>query len=371
MKNFTILTTCTLLFFLGTSYIKAQGVSNSGEWVYENWYTDKEKVFELAKEQDKLIFLFFGLNGCDYCAYASYLFSDTKNSLASTIAENYIPWAYKTYSNNITTKITDLYVHQLINYSYDKGLFTRFPALILIDPEFPDSIFKSLDGKIINPDPAPPTPDYVKIEGLRNLITVDLLSGSELTWYKDKSEVFTLAKAQNKFIFKLVGRGTSPNSQKVMQQLNEVPLKQLLENNYILWYSVYEPETTVGVELLSGKETVLTLPYISIIYPEEPEIELASEGGYQDVETLEDLLKTYTVSNEKILSENKVTFSDNTLRISNQTNNERIQVFTITGQRIASVSKNDYNATIDASYFPKGILIIHSSKGWSAKIVKQ
>ena len=34
----------------------------------------------------------------------------------------------------------------------------------------------------------------------------------------------------------------------------------------------------------------------------------------------------------------------------------------------ASVFKKDYNAAFDASYFPKGLLIVHSSSGWSAKV---
>jgi trans-2-enoyl-CoA reductase len=57
------------------------------------------------------------------------------------------------------------------------------------------------------------------------------------------------------------------------------------------------------------------------------------------------------------------------LQISNQTNDEQISVYTLAGKQIASVRKKETTIQIDASSFPKGVLIVGSSAGWNSKII--
>ena len=364
MNNLSCIRVLLISIFLcsGAFFSKAQDYT---EWVYNNWNRDKEKVFELAKEQDRYIFLFAGLQGCPYCGRTSTNFGKPDNPLRPIIDADYTPWAYKSTTNYIQA-FEDEYVKQFVIDVIGKGA-SKFPFLFVINPDYPDKYVKWLAGESL-----PDSPNSV--ERLKDLLTVDLLASSTLTWYKNKDQVFKLAKEQNKYIFKLVGKGTSPNSQKLIKQLNLSSLKEILGNNYILWYSSDVSEANFEIEPLAGEneEIIKTLPYIALIYPEEPDYLLEQLWGDQDDDiALEGMLKKYTVSNEKILKNNKVSFSGNELLISNQTNNERIRVYSLSGQNITTFDKNDFSIRIDASDFPKGVLVINSSAGWSAKVLLQ
>ena len=234
-----------------------------------------------------------------------------------------------------------------------------FPILCVINPDNPDEDATEYWG----------TMDYRTNEELLFAITPpDLFAGQELTWHEDEEEVFTLAKQQGKPIFKLVGKATSPNSKKVIKQLTAEPLKPMLSEHFILWFS----SDTSGINVNTYAETnSQTLPYIYIINPDEPEVILSEVKGYQDVEKLIELVIPFTVSNEIIELDNKVTVFGNMLQIANHINSEQIQLFTLNGQRIAIIRKNDYSIKIDASHFPKGTLIVYSSSGWSQKIILQ
>ena len=355
MKKWVLL--ISVFLFYGAFFSRAQDYS---EWVYSHWNSDKEKVFKLAKEQDRYIFLFFGRRYCPYSGRTSTIFGIPDSQLRPIIDADYIPWAFQNPTSNLLA-ISDDYIKEFALDVFEKGA-SKFPFLFVINPDYPDSYVKWLSGESLTNSPN-------TIERLKNLLAVDLLSNSTLTWYKNKDQVFKLAKEQNKYIFKFVGKGTSPNSQKVIKQLNLSVLKDVLVKNYILWYSSDVSET---MEVMSVEKDAKTLPYITIIFPEEPDYTLEQLWGYQEDETaLEGILKKYTVSNEKFLSVNKVSVSGKALLISNQTNNERIQVYSLSGQNIANFHKNDFSVHIDASDFPKGVLVIHSSVGWSAKVLLQ
>ena len=370
-KNLAVLAILAVSLFSNAIFCEAQVV-------FKQWNKNKDEVFKMAKEQDKFILLATGHNNCPHCQGISDILGandngqldgpkDMEGPLKQFVDDNFITWFSDMrygYSSDIMVYVEEILATNPLS----------LPLISVINPDEPDKNFAFTWGstRVPLPDNSALTLDVERtVQNLLKVLAIDLLSVSNLKWYKEKEEVFSLAAEQNKFIFKLVGSGTSPNSHKVIKQLNEAPLKQLLENNYVLWYSAYEPETTIDIELLSEEEeTVKTLPYISIIYPEAPDIELESAwGGYQDVETLEELLTTYTVSNEIVLTENRVTVLGNVLQISNQTGNEEINLFSLNGQSIASFHKNDHTVRIDASDFPKGILIIHSAAGWSAKVI--
>ena len=324
----------------------------------------KEEIFEMAKEQDKFVLLFVGNHACPLCNISQQYFNDPSGTLRPIIDEHYVTWFVSYYIPGIipgSSVKADLepVSPYIADYEANKeaGVETRFPILAIINPNEPDDEFTFFWGTGAR-----------TIEELYGFISAppDIMAGQELTWYEDKDDVFSLAKEQGKNIFKLVGRPTSPNSRSVMKQLTAEPLKELLDDNYILWYS--SDDSDVQIRSLEETPNLHTLPYISIIDPDAPNDILDVVWGNAAVETLEEFIKSNIVSNEIITSDNIVTVINNVLYISNQTNNEQIQVFTLTGQPIVSIRKNDYAIKIDASNFPKGVLIVHSSIGWSKKI---
>ena len=259
----------------------------------------------------------------------------------------------------------------------DPNLGINIPILCVINPEDPEEDYtvfwkkgskttQQLLSLITTPNLFSGSSN-LNVDNSNNILfftkTPSWLSDQKLQWHENINEVLQLAKEQKKYVFKLVGKSTSPNSKKLLKQLYESPFEQLLTDNYILWYSSDISE--------SGSQTeAVTLPYISIIDPEKPDELLEENWGVPEAEILEEILKSYTVSNENILpNPTKAAIWDNTLLISNQTSNEQITVYSLTGQSIASVRKNDTSVSIDASKFPKGILIIRSSAGWTSKVL--
>jgi len=348
------------LFLLNGFFSATAQTPDLNEWVYENWYRDKKEVFEQAKAQDRYILLFIGLQNCAICNRTSTNFGMPENALSDIVDANFIPWAYKTYLNN-PANIVDDYVRKMMYDIIAKGA-TQYPGLVIVNPDNPDMIVKWISGESL---PGLPT----TVTKLKDFITVDLLSGSKLVWRKDREEVIRLAKEQNKFVFKLTGRGTSPNSQETIKQLNDGTLMQLLGKTYILWYSDESTVESRSAEDDSGEEIKKPLPYFSVIHPEAPDDPVEELYGLQELEDLENLISKYTVSNEAVTTANYVSVVENVLVISNQINNEQINVYTLNGQNIASIHKNGFTARINASSFTKGIIVIQSSAGWTAKLL--
>ena len=299
------------------------------------WQVDKEKAFKLAKEQDKYIVKLAGRGTSGNCHQLIKQLNTP--SLKKMLDDNYILW----YS--------DINSDDYVSSGEDAA--KSLPMLYLINPDEPDVNVDRLWGNQSD-------------QQLADFLTIDLLSGSSLTWYEDKDKVFSLATAENKYIFKLIGQGTSVTCHQVMRQLDEDPLKQLLEDHFVLWFS-----DDISEASLSTYAEASTLPYITILSPDEPDQMLDVIWGVHVAETLEEVLYAYAVSNEMITSDSKVFIWGNALHLSNGFNDEQIQIFTLTGQRIASVRKNDYTFTMDASYFPKGVLIVSGSTGWNAKLI--
>ena len=341
------------------------------ELIQKYWLRDKEEVFRLAKEQDKYIFLLIGRYSCPNCQKVTIRLEE---ELKKTITEEYILW-HSCYDSAARRAE----VAEFINQPYQNGTASYLPLVHIINPNDPHKSITGYWGSM-------------SIITLLSLTGYDLpLNESGLTWHENKNEVFRLAKEQNKLVFKFVGRGTSKNSKDVLALLTEDPLRQMLEEHYILWYSKYDDQVTTqsGTEAASetGEENndadtendpeepesiTKTPPFIYIINPDEPDVNIVSEWGFKDIEILNDLIEGGIVSNEDYgSSDNKIAIYDNVLYISNNTDNELIRVYSITGQLLYSDNKKEQNMTIDASSFPNGVLIIHSSKGWSSKAVKR
>jgi len=361
---------CTVLIISALSLFAARFFSVAQEyetWVMDNWSQDKEEVFKEAKEQDKFVLLFVGRPTCPKCKETSELFSNPENAIKTFIEDNFVT-LYKCY--DVEEDRADVYEYiQEYHEEREAGLTRQIPWLYIINPEREGEIVTSMYR---------PFPDWSPDEEtMLKFLSIDLLDGHDLDWYADEYKAYELARAQEKLIFKFVGNGTSPNSQMMMKLLHEEPFRQILEENFILWYVSDDDDCGCGDEILSdaielkdGEENN-PLPHISIINPASPYYDVLEElWGVQDEETMEEILIKYSVSNDKILNNNRVFVSDNMLIISNQTGNEQLRIYSLTGQSLATVHKNESTVCIDASHFPKGVLIVHSSAGWSAKIVK-
>ena len=347
-RNFKALTIISIIILSNTLLCNAQAFY---------WNLKQPEAYRVAKEQDKYILLFVGRSTCGITQKTSDIFSinyfqtldgprTVEGPLKSIVDNNYSKW-YSDCDNYNNFVETLVYTEEILKVA------RALPLLFIVNPDVPYINVKSLWGGHT-------------VEQLRDFLTIDLLADSKLKWHKDEKMVFKLAREQRKNIFKMEGRGTSPNSQKVMKRLNEDPLKTLLDDNFILWYSEFKPGDHVTT--FSG-EGVVAAPYISILYHEEPDNIIEAVWGNQDVEVLEAVLLSYPVSNEIVDSNNIATIWGNVLQISNQINNEQIQIFTITGQQVANIRKNSCSVKIDASHFPKGALIVNSSSGWSKKIM--
>ena len=362
LKISSLLASCMLFLFSSPFFSQAQGYEH---WVMDNWNKDKDEAFKMAKEQDKFVLLFVGRPTCPKCQETSELFCNPEKTVKTIIDENFST-LYKCYDEEDDR--ADVYEYiQAYHEEREAGFVVQIPWLFIINPDREGEIVTSM----YRPYPLW-SPD---VESMSKFLTVDLLEGRESNWYADEIKAFEQAIAEKKYVFRFYGKGTSPNSQKMMELLQEEPIKQLLEENCILWYVDEEEDCgcfinpSSGEVILENEEETNTLPVISIFYPGDPYHALEELSGIQEKETIVEILSKYTVSNELITSGYKVMVSGNVLEISNLLQNEQIQVFTLTGQQVATIHKNDYTVRIDASSFPKGVLIVYSSTGWSAKIV--
>ena len=207
-------------------------------------------------------------------------------------------------------------------------------------------------------------------------------AAEDLIWHEDKDEVFKIAKEQGKLIFLLVGRETCGNCQGTRRLLNEEPLRPIVDDNYIMWFSDRDNnDRKAEVKIYTDKFDIqskiqsMLLPFLYIIDPNEPEKYLVAEWGYDKVkapEILMTLIVEHTTSNDFVFEpEQKVFLSYGTLNIYNNMQDEYIFVHSIEGKFITSFHKKDNRLTIDASRFPKGILVVSSSKRWSSKIINR
>ena len=340
------------------------------ELVNKYWLREKDDVFRLANEQDKFILLLVGRMVCPNCQKVTKFLSE--DPLLKLISEEYILWHSCRDSSKRRNEVA-VYVNQ--PYVNEPN---ALPFLHIINPKDPDKIIWGRAG-------------YATVDILTKALTFNLPLKDGLEWHENKDEAFRLARLQNKNVFRFIGRATSNNSVEMFKLLNESPLKETLQENFILWYSRYEDPVsnmqstviTMSEDDTEGdgdedntegddKETIQKAPpYLYIINPDEPDVNIDLGSGLQDVDKLKKLIEDIIVTNDIISSsDNNITFVNNKLYISNKIDNELIKIHSITGQLIYSINKKGTDITINASSFPNGILIINSSSGWSGKVLK-
>ena len=202
---------------------------------------------------------------------------------------------------------------------------------------------------------------------------VDIYKG--MTWYLDKSVALDSARSQNKQVLLVWGRFTCGNTNWVKNRLSEPPLKSIIEEHYILWFSnsnIYYPNSPEVADYLSVLTGYITLPAICVIDTFDITVAHGLKTGPQSVEVLQEMLQGY-VSNDFIFDKdsesNHVYVVGDNLVVKGETTNEIISIFTIMGSLVDKFTKSEYEMIRDLSAYPKGVLLVTGSSGWSRKVV--
>ena len=332
---------CTVLIFFLFAYVFS-GVAQ----VWDEWSHDKDEVFEKAKEADKFVLLFAGLDICPVCQFTSSVFLNEQGPHISYINNDYVG-LFSDFSNADSRADIMEYISEYWERR-SNGETIPVPWLYVINPNKKGEIVKSSFG--------PQTEAF-----LLQLIKVDLITGRELKWYQDEKEVFKLAEDQGKNIFKLVGKGASPNCQEVMDLLEDNPVKELLEANYILWYKPFEPNP------LELPYLPLTLPVMSIISPDNPDVVLTELKGVPEQESLEAMIKQYMPVSVGKMQDVNIFANGNMLYLRSNCPLTAI-IYTVTGAVANQLTIDEGEYTLPLS---KGIYIVKLSNGLTHKVVIQ
>lgn len=311
------------------------------------WYENRDEAIEAAKEQDKNILLLYGRNSCGNCSAAK-KFLNEDPSLRKVVDENFILW----FCDTNTCDYGDDY--------YPGGPY-YLPLLCVLDP--------------YNPVPALDfTTGYKDAAQIQKLLESKLPTFND-KWHRDKATAINTAKEQKKNILLLYGRNTCPRCNAAKEIINEASINQIVNKNFILWYCNIDNEIKKkqGIEYreVLGQESI-PLPLLCVIDPNNPEPALASSTGGKNQNEIKDFLNSYLpTSNEPISGIiTNAYINENVLYLSNITENEMIHVYTLDGLLIDSFEKNDKQITRNVFSYPKGVLLISSSKGWNIKITK-
>lgn len=202
---------------------------------------------------------------------------------------------------------------------------------------------------------------------------------------KSKIKAFEKAKAERKYVFLFAGNDGCGNCKEVAQLISKGETSLLLKESYVSWYIDWHSVKNNPDPNTEGKnyvdearaQGIKYLPALFIIKPEtetEPETIIKFEWGKHPEEKMIAFfdIENRPVSNETItFDSNKTYISENTLFISNNLLNETITVYTTSGQVVASFKKQNTDEMVNTTNFPKGILIIKSSSGWSSKLLNR
>lgn len=197
-------------------------------------------------------------------------------------------------------------------------------------------------------------------------------ASDDVKWYEDRDEALTLAKEQNRYVLLLYGRTTCGNCIAAKKFINEAPINTIVQENFILWFCDADipAKKAQGLVYRNYYDGGITFPLLCVINPQEPVPALSYSVNYKNAKEIEAILNNNMPTTNQVINSgsNIVYLSDKMLTISNDYFDETVYVYTITGQLIDSFDKKDFNIIRNANAYPKGLLLISSSKGWSIKV---
>ena len=138
--------------------------------------------------------------------------------------------------------------------------------------------------------------------------------------------------------------------------LEENPIKELLKENYILWYQSFEPNPL---------ELPLSLPFISIINPDNPNVVFVDASGVPDREALASMIEQHSPVSIGKMQDVEVFTNGNMLYVKTD-QPLSATVYSITGAVANQLSISEVNYRISLS---KGIYIVKLSNGLVRKVV--
>ena len=211
-----------------------------------------------------------------------------------------------------------------------------------------------------------------------------------MNWYLKKNVAIEEARKQGKQIFLLWGRITCPDCQWVKQKLSTPPFKDIIDENYVLWFSSNEIYTfdseEVGNYLAPLKNMERHYYPVNCVIDSfdftvasgfmfGPDFSLGKVSYEYETDLyhreLTALLNNH-VSNDIIYNRNTadgiIYIVDNNLAINSKSADEIISVFTLAGSLIDRFNKTGYEITRNLSRYPKGILIVSGNSGWTRKV---
>jgi hypothetical protein len=198
------------------------------------------------------------------------------------------------------------------------------------------------------------------------------------TWYLDKQTAIDSALSQDKQMFVCYGRETCGYTTNVRKLLGTENIKQLVDDNYVLWFVDGDIFNLFGIETgeyfynALKNESLIYLPVICLVNKYNIHYSYGVSTGPKDSNELISLLSQY-VANDKvtaITSDIKVYVSEKELVVNGGNANEAVSVYSITGSLVDKFKKNGYIAR-DASSYPSGILIVSGSSGWTKKVINK
>ena len=195
-----------------------------------------------------------------------------------------------------------------------------------------------------------------------------------MTWYLKKSVAIDSARSQGKQVLLLWGRSSCGNCKGVRQRLAEYPLRSIVDENYILWFSNCDVHGRNSLEVgdyISVLTGSITLPALCIIDMYDVTVAHGLRTGPKYEDELQVMLNQY-VNNDYISDKanilNRVYVSGNNLVIKTESMGEMISVYSITGSLVDRFYKAEYDIIRDLSKYDKGLFFVTGSSGWTQKV---
>ncbi len=227
---------------------------------------------------------------------------------------------------------------------------------------------------------------YVRIKYLISLVFVLFIAeagaqtdNSEkyggMTWYLRRSVALDSARSQGKQVLMVWGRTTCAITTDVRKKLGVEPLRSIVDEHYILWFSDYEKYDRYSTEVsdyLSVFNDYIAFPAICIIDTFNVKVAHGLRTGAQNVDDLQTMLNQYVGNDYFVNRENisvNVYVAGNNLVIKNNVYDEIVSVYTLSGSLAGRFRKTECDINYDISAYPKGILVVIGNSGWAKKVV--
>ena len=265
MKNFKIIAEISLLIF--SLILSSKTLAADLEW-----QTSKDTAFSIAISQNKKVLLLAGRDACGNCNYMkNTVFESAEPPIKELIEQNFILWFSDVDNSN------EWYL-----YADGLGGFT-LPLICIIDPNS-DNIYEDRT---------------TGIQYSEEFYSRLLQCTTDLIWYNSEATAFSAAISQNKKILLFVGRESSHNCNYMkgtVFESAEPPIKELIEQNFILWFS----DVDDSIEWYPYADGLgnFYLPLLCVIDPSNDNIYEDRTTGIQYSQEFYDRLLPYTSDSE-------------------------------------------------------------------------